>query len=152
MSDAFLHVKIGCVLKALAAGELAWRRSAEVAFAMGWGPASAEVVLEALEHEGLVERWAVEWRPDPWWTLTPLAAELLGLVLVESGPAELPRWQAATDPLPPVHQPRQVVGQTVDSDLFARCGLIPPPPPKAEPRVSKAQIKRRRKRARVSAC
>lgn len=79
----------------IAVGRLAW--SEPRALARGLGATLAEVsdALAALSVEGWVDLWPLPWG-EAVATLTPLAAERLGLVLEERGRDELPRWVLAT--------------------------------------------------------
>ncbi|MBX6315251.1 MAG: hypothetical protein IRY99_20420 [Isosphaeraceae bacterium] len=85
---------------AVVGGRAAWRTPEEVAGALGQGIEETMDVLADLDLAG----WVAVWDRDdgPVVTLTPWAAERLGLRLAEFGPDEVPRWIGAGDPGPPL--------------------------------------------------
>jgi hypothetical protein len=101
------------VLRVAARGTVVWRSARAVAQESAWhlgttAEASAARMLELVEA-GLLVTWHLPNGPAV--ALTPLAAELLGLVVTESGPDELPRWVRAEDAADqPVHTPRRCHG------------------------------------------
>ena len=87
------------VLNALIEAPVAWRSPAEIAAALGRGDEETTDLLCDLDVAGWLEVWEAE--SGPLVTLSALAAERLGVRLVEVGPGETPRWARAGDPDPP---------------------------------------------------
>lgn len=135
------------VLAAVAGGPLPWREPGHIAVALGWRYADTVAALEGLLAEGLVERWDILWRPEPYWTLSPLGAEAIGLDLVELGHDSAPVWRERdeADAAPPIVEPRDPAldGRPYPNPLIARLGLLPPPPPSRQ-KSSKRKGRRRR--------
>jgi DNA-binding transcriptional ArsR family regulator len=134
-----LSPDVRAFLLALAAGPLAWRRPGELVIELGLPYDQVEERLARLEADGLVERWWIPWQRETPWILSSLAAEALDLALCEEGSAELPRWYRPRDETPPTtRQPRNLPQR----DLFALCGLIPPPPSRPARRLTKRRAKK----------
>lgn len=134
------------VLLAVAGGILPWREPGHVAVTLGWRYGPTLAVIESLAREGLVEVWSLAWRPEPFVTLTPLAAELMGLDLVELGHDSVPTWRDRAAAPTPIREPRDPAldGRPYPRDVVERLGSLTPPPPPKRPRSQKA--KRRRSR------
>lgn len=119
------------VLRVVASGGEAVRRTAVVAFELGVSPAVALEVLTRLESRGLVERWTPRLNPGlELWTLSPLSAELLHVHLVEHGLDELWRWDDADRAEPPSRCGRDpsLDGHPPRPDLISVLGLEAPVP------------------------
>jgi hypothetical protein len=90
------------ITAAIVAGPLAWRTVDQLVAAVGL---PADDVLEHLaeaEADGWLASWE-EWPLGVAVTLTPWAAEILGVKVVEDGPRQSPRWASAwaIEPSPP---------------------------------------------------
>jgi hypothetical protein len=79
------------VLLALVDGELAWSSFEALAVAMGRGDDAARVAVRAAESLGWIVYWS-ECPQEPSYTLTPAAADRLGVAIGPDG-----RWHRATD-------------------------------------------------------
>ena len=75
-------------LAVIVSGKMAWSSGPELA-----GQGHPPEALRALEAAGLVERWTLA--RELTWTLTPIAAQALGVELAEVGYQEDPRWMAS---------------------------------------------------------
>ena len=76
------------VLRAIVEGTRAWSSPAEIALQSELAIEEVCIHLSELDAGGWVEKW------DEAWTLTPFAAEYLGVRLYEFGLAERVRWSA----------------------------------------------------------
>jgi hypothetical protein len=86
------------VLEALASGQLAWQSPAELADRLGREVEETTDLLCDLDVAGWLEVWESE--TGTLVTLSPLAAERLGVRLIESGPDATPRWSPVGEPEP----------------------------------------------------
>ena len=95
------------VLRAVASGPEACRRTAVIGWELGLGHDCTERYLRALEDRGLLDCWRPTLNPRlELWTLSPLGAELLHVHLVETGVDELWRWNDDGSDPPPARQLR----------------------------------------------
>ncbi len=119
-------------LRAITAGTEACCRTEVLAFRLGLGPLVAGELLTRLESAGLVECWRPKLHPRlALWTLTPLAAEAIGVHLVECGVDELWRWDTVEHDEPPSRQPSDPAldGHPPRPDLVSLLGLEAPATP-----------------------
>ena len=94
------------LIEALIEAPLAWSSPRELARRTRTGPDEVLDLVAVLEEAGWLEGWDRE--VDAVVTLTPWAAELLGVRIVEVGESELPRWARADQPDPPPPRARGV--------------------------------------------
>src|SRR5262249_4790366 len=85
---------------------IAWITPEALAERLGWDLSSTTDLLAELDVSGWVEVWERDDGPNV--TLTGLAAERLGVHLVEVGLEESPRWWPIGDPEPPAPRARNV--------------------------------------------
>ena len=107
------------------------------------GPTQAGLLLADLAARGLVQCWRPPSNPQlDLWTLTPLAAALLEVQLVESGPDELWKWDTHARSS---HQPRDpaLTGSPPRPDFVSVLGL-------EAPVVVPPTVKRKRGRAHAA--
>ncbi len=118
------------VLKAVAGGPLAWSTPREVAEALGDGVEQTTDTLASLNVAGWVDVWERE--EGLVVTLSALAAERLGLRLVEYGRLELPRWVSLNDHEPYPMRARRVLSGTRSAELEFLFDPYPSPDEAAE--------------------
>lgn len=94
------------VLDAVRSGPVAWRSPAEVADALGWNVDQTSDELASMDVAGWVDIW--EQDDGLVVTLSALAAEALGVRLVEVGSSESLRWVGRGEPEPPRPRARGV--------------------------------------------
>ncbi len=118
------------ILRAIGRGPGAWASPVEVARRVDRPSESTTDDLADLHLGGWIEVWD---RPDgPVVTLTPLAAERLGLRLVEDGRDLDPRWLGLGDPEPCPPRARNVCHQAAAANLDRV--VDPTPSPLGDPR------------------
>lgn len=94
------------VLGKLVEAKLAWQRPSELAKLLSWSVEETTDLLADLDVAGWLEVWEQEGEPSV--TLSALAAERLGVRLVECGPDQTPRWWPIGEPEPPQPRARHV--------------------------------------------
>jgi hypothetical protein len=113
------------VLNALTEGPEAWKSPQELAGMLGISAVEAEDLLCELDLAGLLEIWETD--DGPLVMLSPLAAERLGVRLVEVGAAGTPRWALSGDPDPPLPRARKVCRDERAATLEFVVDTEPPP-------------------------
>lgn len=103
------------LLRAIIAAPNAWPTPSQLAQDLGWELSATVDLLADLDVAG----WVVVWDRDegPSVTLTSLAAERLGVHLVETGPEEEPRWWPVGDPEPPAPRAKNVCAKEDSAQL-----------------------------------
>jgi hypothetical protein len=86
------------ILDILIGGDIAWQTPGQIAKASGRDLEPTTDLLCEMDVAGWVEVWDGD--VEPLVTLTPLAAERLGVVIAEFGVRLKPRWVPAGDPPP----------------------------------------------------
>jgi hypothetical protein len=116
---------LGCysqiLLANLISARLAWQSPSELAAAAGFRLEYTQELLAELDAAGWIEAWEYEDGPEV--TLTPIAATLLGVHLVEYGPDELPRWARDGSDDPPMPRAKGIFAK------YSSLALIPDPHP-----------------------
>ncbi|GAC1469677.1 MAG: hypothetical protein NVSMB9_13760 [Isosphaeraceae bacterium] len=118
------------VLDVLVRGSIAWQTPAELAAAMGKDIEETTDLLCDLELDGWLVVWDTE--ADPLITLSALAAERLGVRLVEVGLQQTLRWARMGDPDPPVPRSKHVchsergaaMGHVIDPSISPELAAI----------------------------
>ena len=124
------------VLNFLIEAPIAWQSPHKIAIALGSNDEEMMDLLCELDVAG----WIVVWDASegPVVTLSALAAERLGVHLIEVGPKEIPRWAPTSDAEPFPLRPKNICfsmrAATLDFALEAT-----PPPEFAADRAEKAE-------------
>jgi hypothetical protein len=95
-----------CILDVLIAAPIAWQTPREIAAALACEVETTSDLLCEMDLEGWIAVWDGE--NEPRITLTPLAAERLGVSIVEFGAQLSPRWARAGDPVPAETRPTHI--------------------------------------------
>ncbi|CAN5866516.1 hypothetical protein BH23PLA1_BH23PLA1_09330 [soil metagenome] len=105
----------GRILETLAQGPASGRSPAELAERMGLGVEETTDALADMDVAGLI----AVWEPDeiPSVTLSPLAAERLGVQMVEYGAEQVIHWAAAGDPVPAPPRAKNVCSRIQAANL-----------------------------------
>ena len=122
------------LLRALTAGPVAWQTPAQLASKVGGPRAAALDALSDLDVTGWLAPWELD--GELYVTLTPHAAERLGVRLVPAGRSETVRWVPLDDPEPCPRAPGRGQGDVDALDL------IPDPAPGPEAEAEAAEPRR----------
>jgi hypothetical protein len=119
------------LLRALTAAPIAWLTPAQLASRIGGPRESAFDALADLDASGWLDPWEAD--GEFYVTLTPHAAERLGVRLVPAGRSDTLRWVPVNDPEPCPRAPGRGQGDVDALDL------IPDPAPGPEAEVEAAE-------------
>jgi hypothetical protein len=119
------------LLRALTAGPIAWQTPAQLASRIGGPRELAFDALADLDASGWLDPWETD--GEFYVTLTPHAAERLGVRLVPAGRSDTLRWVPLSDPEPCPRAPGRGQGDVDALDL------IPDPAPGPEAEVEAAE-------------
>lgn len=111
------------VMNALVVAPIAWRTPLEVASALGLGEEETTDLLCDLDLAGLIDVW--DQAEGPVVTLSALAAERMGVRLIEVGMGETPKWARVGEPEPAALRSKHVC----ISEKAATLGFVADPSP-----------------------
>lgn len=157
------------VLDALLSAPVAWQQPGLLTIRAKLDKAAVYCGLEALEALGWIDSFEDEDGLSV--TLTPIAAFLLGVHLVEVGPDEIPRWAPIDAPVPPPPPAKGIfreyqalacvkspaLGPAEEAELAEEIGRAHPDPaedeapPEADPEASTLRRNRARSAKRFAA-